>query len=107
MNIHGFNDVRVGDFVEIYDGKLYVNTSLVIGKNPKSKEIKVDDVFGTLKGKNKSERISWITECEVTEGLSRDTVYNYFMKIPHKLLPEKLWYLRLIKLNGIAKSINE
>lgn len=106
MELNGFNDVRVGDFVGIYDGKLFINTSLVIGKNPKNKKILIDNIFGVLNGVPNKRRLKWITECELVDELAQKTVYEYFMKISHNKLPEKLWYLRLIKLNIIFKKIN-
>ena len=106
MNLNGFNDVRVGDFVGIYEGKLFINTSLVIGKNPKTKEILVDDIFAVSRGIPSKRRVKWITECELVDELAQKTVYDYFMNIPHNVLPEKYWYLKLIKMNRIFKKIN-
>lgn len=106
MDLNGFDDVRVGDFVGIYEGKLFINTSLVIGKNPKTREILVDDIFGIIKQIPKDRRIKWITECELVDELAQKTIYDYFMAIPHNTLPEKLWYLKLIKLNRIVYKLH-
>ena len=108
MKLQGFDDVRVGDFVGIYDGKLFINTSLVIGKNPKNRKIQVDDVFAAAtKRFVRERRIKWVTECELVDELSQRTIYDYFINIPKSVLPEKTWYLRLIKLNRVFKKLKE
>lgn len=100
-----FNKVLIGDFVGEYNSYMRLYAVLVIGKDEENQELIVDDVYCYRRGKGFRIKKLELDDWEFFDKHSQNQLHKELVKISLENLPEKLKYLRLIKLIKIQKNI--
>lgn len=102
-----YNRIFVGDFVGEFENMSKIYAVFVIDKDDETKEILTDDVFYYTK--RQKERMKWleIGDWEFIDEHSQNALHKYLEEIPLDDLPEKLKYLRLIKVRKIQKKLGK
>jgi hypothetical protein len=106
------NKIQPGDFIAYSLSNSEFTAVLVIEVYLNEKKLLVDEIFrySTNKFRNeyfKSERIFYITEneFETYDDQSQNFFHKKLLELDDNLIPEKIKYLRLIKLKKLKRKI--
>jgi formylmethanofuran dehydrogenase subunit E len=100
-----YDRVLIGDFVIYFESGLQTFASLVIDKDDETQQITVDEIFMGKSDKERRKRYLTINQWEMCDKYSQNDLHKRMQEYDDKKLPEKLYYIRLIKLKKLRKNL--
>jgi len=100
-----YDNVLIGDFVMYFESCLNTYASFVIDKDDETQQITVDEIFMGRSNVEHRKRYLENNQWEMVDEHSQNSMHKRMLDYDDEKLPEKLHYIRMIKLKKLRKNL--